>query len=78
MMGGRLGPLLTADGFPVSSLTGLCDHHAEVFAALAAQVIDAPNDDYPGGASDRVDEMREYLTDEREACITNCGREGER
>jgi hypothetical protein len=70
--------MTTSDGWPVPILSGLCDHHVESFAVLAVQVLDAPNDDYPGGASDRIDEMRKCLAEERRACIENCGREGER
>lgn len=64
----------TIDDAYVSILTEMCEHHTEQFALLAAQVLDAPTDDYPGGASDRLDHLRQYLDEERAACVENCGR----
>lgn len=66
----------TLDEFPVGIITGLCDMHAEQFASLAVLVIEAPSDDYPGGCSDRVDHLRNYLAEQRSICEEGCGRKG--
>jgi hypothetical protein len=64
----------TADDFDVSGITKMCDHHEQHFAGMAVLVMEEPDDDWPGGASDRLDQIREYLAEGREVCLRDCGR----